>query len=84
MLFFKRFIFYFRHWVEKNAEPWSRNELKELLLGQIVEQGAAKITFKDFKKLEGDATGNLLALFLVLDVDFCRFFCTQQQWSNCL
>ncbi|KAI6189924.1 Activator of Hsp90 ATPase [Aphelenchoides bicaudatus] len=46
------------HWVEKNAEPWSREILKELLLGQNIEQGPVKILLKDFKKLEGDATAN--------------------------
>lgn len=45
------------HWVEKNAEPWSREVLKELLIDQNIEQGSVKILLKEFKKLEGDATG---------------------------
>jgi activator of HSP90 ATPase len=47
------------HWVEKNAEPWSREELKKLLIEQSIEKGPLKIEFKEFKKLEGDATGKL-------------------------
>jgi activator of HSP90 ATPase len=44
--------------VEKNAEPWSREELKKLLIDQTIEKGSIKILLKDFKKLEGDATAN--------------------------
>lgn len=41
------------HWVEKNAEPWSRTQLEELFINQTVEKGSLKILLKDFKKLEG-------------------------------
>jgi len=46
------------HWVEKNATPWSKERLAELLLKKVIEQGPVKIAFKEFKKLEGDATAN--------------------------
>jgi len=46
------------HWVEKNAEPWSRTCLNELLIGQTIEKGPLKVQLKEFKKLEGDATAN--------------------------
>jgi activator of HSP90 ATPase len=46
------------HWVEKNAEPWSRESLKELLIDQQIEKGPITVILKEFKKLEGDATAN--------------------------
>jgi len=46
------------HWVEKNAEPWSRTILKELLIDQKLEKGPITVFLKDFKKLEGDATAS--------------------------
>lgn len=46
------------HWIEKNAGPWSLTRLKELLLKQTLEKGPVKIEFKEFSKLEGEATAN--------------------------
>lgn len=46
------------HWTEKNATPWSKDRIKTLLEGFIIEneQGMCKIT--EVKKLEGEATAN--------------------------
>lgn len=46
------------HWTEKNATPWSKQRLKELLEGQKYEAGSAVIVFKELKKLDGEATAN--------------------------
>lgn len=46
------------HWSEKNATPWSKNRLPELLTGITVESGAVKFNFTEIKKLEGEATAN--------------------------
>ncbi|TKR89390.1 hypothetical protein L596_013498 [Steinernema carpocapsae] len=46
------------HWTEKNATPWSKNRLPELLTGFSVESGAVKFDFTEIKKLEGEATAN--------------------------
>jgi activator of HSP90 ATPase len=46
------------HWVEKNATPWSKDRLKDLLIGQSVSKGPLKFELTEFKKLEGEATAN--------------------------
>lgn len=46
------------HWVEKDATGWSRNRLTELLTKQTLKSGPIDVEFKDFNKLEGDATAN--------------------------
>ncbi|KAE9547908.1 hypothetical protein FO519_008877 [Halicephalobus sp. NKZ332] len=46
------------HWVEKNATLWSKDRLKNLFVGKSLDQGAVKIEFVEFKKLEGEATAN--------------------------
>ncbi|CAD5231715.1 unnamed protein product [Bursaphelenchus xylophilus] len=46
------------HWVEKNATPWSKERLTELLIGRSIEKGPIKVLLKEFKKIEGDATAN--------------------------
>lgn len=46
------------HWVEKNATPWSRERLTELLTKKSFGEGPLKVDLLDFKKLEGDATAN--------------------------
>ncbi|OZC07954.1 hypothetical protein X798_05061 [Onchocerca flexuosa] len=46
------------HRTEKNATPWSKQRLKELLEGQKYENGSTVIMFKELKKLDGEATAN--------------------------
>ncbi|MCP9264639.1 Activator of 90 kDa heat shock protein ATPase-like protein 1 [Dirofilaria immitis] len=46
------------HWTEKNATPWSKQRLKELLEGQKYENGSTVVVFKELKKLDGEATAN--------------------------
>ncbi|KAK0412826.1 hypothetical protein QR680_006434 [Steinernema hermaphroditum] len=46
------------HWSEKNATPWSKSRLPELLTGFSVEAGPVKFEFTEIKKLEGEATAN--------------------------
>ncbi|MFH4981215.1 hypothetical protein AB6A40_007924, partial [Gnathostoma spinigerum] len=46
------------HWTEKNATPWSKTRIKELLVGKKCEQGPISIEFAELKKLEGEATAN--------------------------
>ncbi|CAD5224853.1 unnamed protein product [Bursaphelenchus okinawaensis] len=64
------------HWVEKNATPWSKDRLTDLLIGREIEKGSVKVLLKEFKKIEGDATANnrkakLIFLFdWVLEVKF--------------
>jgi len=64
------------HWVEKNATPWSRERLAELLIQQSLQNGPIKVDFKEFKKLEGDATANnrkakLIFLFdWIVEIEF--------------
>jgi activator of HSP90 ATPase len=44
--------------VEKNATPWSKERLTELLCGVTIEKGSVKISLTEFKKLQGEATAN--------------------------
>uniref|UniRef100_A0A915PNT2 Activator of Hsp90 ATPase AHSA1-like N-terminal domain-containing protein n=1 Tax=Setaria digitata TaxID=48799 RepID=A0A915PNT2_9BILA len=46
------------HWTEKNATPWSKQRLKELLEGQKYENGSTVVMLKELKKLDGEATAN--------------------------
>uniref|UniRef100_A0A0N5APF0 Aha1_N domain-containing protein n=1 Tax=Syphacia muris TaxID=451379 RepID=A0A0N5APF0_9BILA len=46
------------HWTEKNATPWSKQRLNELLTNQKVEDGAIVATFTKIRKIEGEATAN--------------------------
>ncbi|VDN06110.1 unnamed protein product [Thelazia callipaeda] len=41
------------HWTEKNATPWSKQRLKELLENQVYEKDST-----EFTKLDGEATAN--------------------------
>lgn len=43
---------------EKNATPWSKERLKELLVGQTCEKGPIIVSLDEFRKLEGEATAN--------------------------
>ncbi|GMR58115.1 hypothetical protein PMAYCL1PPCAC_28310, partial [Pristionchus mayeri] len=46
------------HWSEKNATPWSKDRLKELLEGLKFEDGSASVELTTIKKMEGEATAN--------------------------
>lgn len=46
------------HWTEKNATPWSKDKLKELLVGFQIENDEFKVQIKDLTKLDGEATAN--------------------------
>ncbi|KHN76051.1 Activator of 90 kDa heat shock protein ATPase -like protein 1 [Toxocara canis] len=46
------------HWTEKNATPWSKERLKELLVSKTVEKGPIFVQFGEFSKIEGEATAN--------------------------
>jgi len=46
------------HWTEKNAAGWSRNKLKELLVGLVVENDKFSVKFKTITKCEGEASAN--------------------------
>lgn len=46
------------HWSEKNATPWSKNRLKELLEGLRFDEGSSSCELTSIKKLEGEATAN--------------------------
>ena len=43
---------------EKNATPWSKQRLSELLVDQKLEKGCFVLTFNRMKKIEGEATAN--------------------------
>jgi len=46
------------HWSEKNATPWSKERLKQLLVGIKLEKGPMSVEVVEMKKLEGEATAN--------------------------
>lgn len=46
------------HWTEKNATPWSKDKLKELLEGLEINQNGINCRIKACEKLEGEATAN--------------------------
>ncbi|ESN92278.1 hypothetical protein HELRODRAFT_89741 [Helobdella robusta] len=46
------------HWTEKNATPWSKDKLKSLLEGLVIEDDAYHCQIKDITKIEGEASAN--------------------------
>lgn len=46
------------HWTEKNATGWSKDKLKALLEGFVIEDENHKCEIKEFTKLEGEASAN--------------------------
>ncbi|XP_050406800.2 activator of 90 kDa heat shock protein ATPase homolog 1 isoform X2 [Patella vulgata] len=46
------------HWVEKNASTWSKDKLKELLVGLKVKDGTGECEIKELSKIEGEASAN--------------------------
>ncbi|VDO31309.1 unnamed protein product [Haemonchus placei] len=46
------------HWSEKNATPWSKTRLTDLLEGLTIEEGPACVKLETIKTLEGEATAN--------------------------
>ncbi|XP_063702659.1 activator of 90 kDa heat shock protein ATPase homolog 1 [Culicoides brevitarsis] len=46
------------HWTEKNATPWSKDKLKQLLEGLEIKKNGIHCRIKSCEKLEGEATAN--------------------------
>lgn len=46
------------HWTEKNATPWSKDKLRELLIGLEVQNDDFSCVITDLTKVEGEATAN--------------------------
>uniref|UniRef100_A0A336LKJ5 CSON009954 protein n=1 Tax=Culicoides sonorensis TaxID=179676 RepID=A0A336LKJ5_CULSO len=46
------------HWTEKNATPWSKEKLRELLEGMEIKQNGIVCRVKTCEKLDGEATAN--------------------------
>jgi activator of HSP90 ATPase len=46
------------HWTEKNATPWSKDKLQELLKNFVIADDKLNCTISDIEKLEGEATAN--------------------------
>jgi activator of HSP90 ATPase len=46
------------HWTEKNAAKWSRDKLKELLVGLVIENDKYSVKFKSITKCDGEASAN--------------------------
>ncbi|VDN56130.1 unnamed protein product [Dracunculus medinensis] len=62
------------HWTEKNATPWSKGRLKELLCGQKITKEFVHMRLdNEFKNLTGEATANnrkaKLIFFYEWDID---------------
>lgn len=46
------------HWTEKNATGWSKEKLKELLTGLVIENSDVFCEIKELTSIEGEATAN--------------------------
>uniref|UniRef100_A0A6M2DLS5 Putative activator of 90 kDa heat shock protein atpase log 1 n=1 Tax=Xenopsylla cheopis TaxID=163159 RepID=A0A6M2DLS5_XENCH len=46
------------HWTEKNASPWSKERLKELLKNLKISQGDMSCVITEIETLEGEASAN--------------------------
>lgn len=46
------------HWTEKNATPWSKDKIKELLLSVKVENDDYLCKITDVSKVDGEASAN--------------------------
>ena len=46
------------HWVEKNATAWSKDKLKELLVGMVIENNEYFGELTELTSIEGEATAN--------------------------
>ena len=62
---FLNFVFFFSatnpnnwHWTEKNATQWSKDKLKELLVGLKIENSEWTCEIKELKRCEGEASAN--------------------------
>ncbi|UJR13969.1 hypothetical protein I4U23_000972 [Adineta vaga] len=67
LLSFIRFIYFYFfsainpnnwHWTEKNATQWSKDKLKELLVGLKIENDEYACEIKELSKCSGEATAN--------------------------
>lgn len=46
------------HWTEKNAGPWSKDRLKELLINLKIAQNGIDCNITEIEKLDGEASAN--------------------------
>lgn len=46
------------HWKEKNATQWSKDKLKDLLVGLKIENDEYSCEIKELKKCSGEASAN--------------------------
>ncbi|EYC13794.1 hypothetical protein Y032_0042g533 [Ancylostoma ceylanicum] len=46
------------HWSEKNATPWSKTRITDLLEGLTIEDGPICVKLETIKSIEGEATAN--------------------------
>jgi len=46
------------HWTEKNATPWSKDKLRSLLEGLVIENDKYRCEVKELTKIEGEASAN--------------------------
>ncbi|XP_059163684.1 activator of 90 kDa heat shock protein ATPase homolog 1-like [Physella acuta] len=68
------------HWVEKNATNWSKDRIKELLLGLKVETEKGTCEIKEISHIEGEASANNRKAKLI----FFYEFEIKGEWSGML
>lgn len=66
------------HWVEKNATNWSKDRLKELLTGVVVEDDKFFCELKEVTSIEGEASANNRKAKLI----FFYEFVIKGEWSG--
>jgi len=68
------------HWVEKNATNWSKEKIKELLLGLKVEHETGSCEIKEITSIDGEASANNRKAKLI----FFYEFEIKGEWSGIL
>ncbi|GIY17381.1 activator of 90 kDa heat shock protein ATPase homolog 1 [Caerostris darwini] len=68
------------HWTEKNAAKWSKDKLKEVLVGTVVETDFAQCKITEMTKCDGDAVVNNRKAKLI----FFYEWAIEVQWSGAL
>lgn len=68
------------HWVEKNATNWSKEKIKELLLGLKVETETGTCEIKELTSIDGEASANNRKAKLI----FFYEFEIKGEWSGIL
>ncbi|XP_062616577.1 activator of 90 kDa heat shock protein ATPase homolog 1-like [Saccostrea cucullata] len=66
------------HWVEKNATGWSKDRLKELLTGIVIEDDKHFCEIKEVTSIEGEASANNRKAKLI----FFYEFVIKGEWSG--